>query len=170
MLCKQCNFRTDRLIVGEWRTLPDVDVAGAVVSVLTPAVTQSLPNGWQGGYDIDRATNWVAERDDEGATLLVLDRTLTSPIGLMILFESEEEGVGRSVRVGYMLAASAWGQGYGSELLKGFIDWCRTTDIALVIGGVTRENRASQRIMEKSGFTVAPETRDQQDLIYQLTL
>jgi RimJ/RimL family protein N-acetyltransferase len=170
MLCRSCSFKTDRLVVREWHTLSDLDIPHAIVSILTPGVTQSLPDGWQGEYDFDRATKWIAERDSEGATLLVLDRASRAPIGLMILFESEEEGGGRCVRIGYMLAEAAWGRGYGSELLQGFVDWCRTTDIASIIGGVARENRASRRVMEKSGFSVIADTRDQQELVYQLRL
>lgn len=172
MLCKSCSFNTDRLIAEEWRALSGSDayMAEAVVAILTPRVTQSLPEGWQGGYTLDRASTWIAERDQEGATLLVLDSASKSPIGLMVLFESDEEGGGRYVRLGYLLAESAWGRGYGSELLKGFVDWCRTVEVSRVIGGVARENGASRRVLEKNGFSVLPDTRNQQELIYELRL
>lgn len=172
MLCKSCSFNTDRLIVEEWHALSvsELHMAQAVAMILTPRVTRSLPEGWQGEYSADRASMWVAERDQEGATLLVLDGASKAPIGLMVLFESEEEGDGRCIRIGYLLAESAWGRGYGSELLKGFIDWCRTVDISSVIGGVARENRASRRVLEKNGFSVLPGVQDQQELVYELML
>lgn len=164
------SFDTDRLIVKEWRALvaSDKDMAEAVVSILTPRVTQSLPEGWQGEYTVNRASRWVAERDQEGATLLVLDGSSKTPIGLMILFESEEGDSGRCIRIGYLLAESAWGQGFASELLEGFVGWCRTTDTSSVIGGVARENIASRRVLEKNGFAILPNSRDQHELIYEL--
>lgn len=172
MLYKSCSFNTDRLIVKEWHALSDSDIymAQAVVTILTPRVTQSLPEGWQGEYTVDRASRWIAERDQEGATLLVLDVASKTPIGLIILFESEEKGVGRCVRIGYMLAESAWGRGYGSELLKGFVDWCRTVDISSIIGGVARDNLASRRVLEKNGFDILAGAQNQQELIYELSL
>ena len=170
MLCKSCSFNTDRLIVKEWRALSDsdTDMVQSVITILTPRVTQSLPESWHGEYTVDRASRWIADRDQEGATLLVLDSASKTPIGLMILFESEDEGVGRCVRIGYSLAESAWGRGYGSELLKGFVDWCRTVDISSVIAGVARENRPSQRVLEKNGFDVLPGGQNQQELTYEL--
>ena len=172
MLCKSCSFNTDRLIVEEWHALSvsELHMAQAVATILTPRVTRSLPEGWQGEYSADRASMCVAERDQEGATLLVLDGASKAPIGLMVLFESEEEADGRCIRIGYLLAESAWGRGYGSELLKGFIDWCRTVDISSVIGGVARENSASRRVLEKNGFSVLPGVQDQQELVYELRL
>jgi ribosomal-protein-alanine N-acetyltransferase len=166
------SFDTDRLIVKEWRALiaSDKDMAEAVVTILTPRVTQSLPEGWQGEYTADRASRWIAERDREGATLLVLDGSSKTPIGLMILSESEGEKSGRCVRIGYLLAESAWRQGFASELLEGFIDWCRTADISSVIGGVARENVASRRVLEKNGFDILPGTQNQHELIYELRL
>ena len=119
---------------------------------------------------MDRAASWIAERDQEGVTLHVLDGASKTPIGLMILVESENEGVGQCVRIGYLLAESAWGRGYGSELLKGFIGWCRTVKISSVIGGVARDNGASQRVLEKNGFDVLPGAQNQQELTYELRL
>jgi ribosomal-protein-alanine N-acetyltransferase len=88
----------------------------------------------------------------------------------MILFESEREKSGRCVPIGYLLAESAWGQGYASELLEGFVDWCTTADISSVIGGVARENVASRRVLEKNGFDILPKTQNQHELIYELRL
>jgi ribosomal-protein-alanine N-acetyltransferase len=166
------SFDTDRLIVKEWRALiaSDKDMAEVVITILTPRVTRSLPEGWQGEYTADRASRWIAERDQEGATLLVLDGSSRAPIGLMILFESERGKSGRCVRIGYLLAESAWGQGFASELLEGFVDWCGTANISSVIGGVARENVASRRILEKNGFDILPDTQNQHELIYELRL
>ena len=88
----------------------------------------------------------------------------------MILFESDGENMGKSIRIGYLLAEAAWGQGFASELLEGFVKWCRTVEISLVIGGVARSNVPSQRVMERNGFTIMASSHDQEDLRYELRL
>ena len=161
------------MLVREWRSLlsgdsMDQDLASAIVTILTPPVTQSLPEGWQGEYTIGRAARWIEEREQDAATLLVVERSSKTAIGLMFLFESDDDQSGRSVRVGYLLAESVWGQGLASELLKGFVDWCRTVEISSIVGGVERDNIASQRVLEKNGFTILPSVKDCGELVYEL--
>jgi ribosomal-protein-alanine N-acetyltransferase len=145
-------------------------MAFAVASIFTPEVTQSLPENWRGEYSKDRAAKWLEDIDREAATLLVLDRSSKNPIGLMIVFEDDEQQSGRSVRVGYMLAETAWGQGYATELLNGFVAWCRTVEITSIVGGVARENVASQRVMEKNDFRRLPQSQGQEELLFKLEL
>lgn len=172
MIGKLSKYETDRLIVSEWHSLlaSDKDMAKAVMKILTPRVTRSLPESWQGEYSEDRTARWIEERDQEAALLLVLDRSSKNPVGLMILFESDEGQSGRSIRVGYMLAEAAWGKGFATELLRGFIDWCRTVEVSSVIGGVERDNVASQRVMEKNGFAVQPRDKSDGQLLYRLDI
>lgn len=172
MIYKPSGFVTERLIVDEWHLLSETDrgLAKSIMVILTPSATQSLPDGWRGEYSVDRAAQWIKERDKESTNLLVLDRPSKKPIGLMIMFESDEQQSGRSVRIGYVLAETAWGQGFATELLQGFIDWCRTVQISSIVGGVERDNVASQRVMEKNGFVVVPNTQGQEDLLYQFDL
>ena len=138
--------------------------------MLTPTVTQALPESWQGNYTLDRATTWIEERDQEGTILLVLDRSSRTPVGLMILFEGENEHAGRTIRLGYLLSESAWGQGLASELVEGFVDWCKSVEIASVIGGVERDNFPSQRVLEKNGFVRLPTIEEHGDLLFELRL
>ena len=175
MNLQTCSLDTDRMLVREWHSFSDgdwadQDLASAVRSILTPPVTQSLPSGWQGGYTIDRARSWIDDRDKEGTTLLVVEREIKKPIGLMILFEGSEDPLRPSVRIGYMLAESAWGQGLASELLEGFVDWCKKTRISSIIGGVERDNMASRRVLEKNGFAALSHRNKQAELLYELKL
>ena len=96
--------------------------------MLTEPVTRTLPTAWQGNYTVSRAREWIKERDKEGTTLLVVERSTKEPIGLVILIEVDSENAndGIEVRVGYLLAESAWGKGLATELVKGFVEWCRT--------------------------------------------
>lgn len=175
MVCKTCRFVTERLLVEEWHSLSADDwahqeLAHVVSTMLTARVTQSLPEGWQGAYTIERASEWIQERDREGATLLVVERSSRMPVGVMILLESDDEKLGRSVRIGYLLSESAWGQGLASELVQGFVGWCRMAGIGSIVGGVERDNVPSQRVLEKNGFVCAPSTDGAAGLFFELRL
>lgn len=181
MILKACAFETERLLVKEWHSLsasdwPQQDLAHVVMTTLTEPVTRSLPPSWQGSYSKERASQWIQERDDEeGATLLAIDKSTRQPIGLMILFESQSETDNGciDVRLGYLLAEAAWGKGFATELVTGFVSWCHNqSSIASIAGGVERDNLASIRVLEKTGFqlvTSGTETA-QDELLYQLNL
>ncbi len=175
VICGACKFETQRLSVGEWRSLSgdegrDQELAQIVCSLLTPSVTQSLPERWQGEYTIERASDWIRNREREGATLLVLERSSRSPVGLVILFESIDEQLDRTVRLGYLLSEPAWGKGLATELVCGFVDWCRTVNIATILGGVERHNVSSRRVLEKNGFVCKPAADNKADLFCELHL
>ena len=173
MLIENCNFSTQRLLVREWHSLsPDEwiqqDLEVVVQNILTTRVTRSLPPAWQGTYTLDRARNWVQERDDEGVTLLVVEKTSQLPIGLIILFETADGTDGSELRLGYMLAESAWGKGLASELIGGFVEWCQNNDVNSVTGGVERDNIASKRVLEKIGFVCEPSTEEAAEQLFVL--
>ena len=158
MVGQACSFETSHLLIQEWHSLTseewvEQDLAPVVAAMLTAPVTRSLPPGWQGFYTEERARQWIEERDQEGTTLLVMEQPERTPVGLMILFETQDENArGVELRLGYLLAESAWGRGLATELLRGFVAWCKKNDITSVVGGVERENLASQRVLEKAGF------------------
>ncbi len=158
-----CAFTTGRLDVGEWRVLAGrygLDRVEIVRAVLTEATTGELPPGWQGDYDNERADAWIAERDAESPTLLVIDQRSAEPVGLVLLFAVPHDGSGEiddavDVRLGYVLAESAWGQGLATEVVGGIVAWAqRHPSVATMSGGVSRGNPASARVLVKNGFTV----------------
>ncbi len=160
MVCEACAFETDRLLVKEWHSLtgddwPQQDLARLVVTTMTEPVTRLLPTSWHGEFTVDRAVEWIAERDGEGPTLLIIEGSTDQAVGLMILFESaaEDRTGGVDVRLGYVLAESAWGKGLASELIEGFAGWCRgEAGIRSLAAGVERHNPTSKRVLEKNGF------------------
>jgi ribosomal-protein-alanine N-acetyltransferase len=164
MVFADCSFATDRLSVAEWHRSHGVDAANgslaqAIAATLTPAVTRPMPTGWQGQYTAERAERWIAERDRDGPTLLVSERATGQAIGLMILHEtSTAGGSGIDARLGYLLSEPAWGTGLGSELVSGFVAWCRGSPLVRSItGGVAADNVASARILEKNDFILVSE-------------
>jgi ribosomal-protein-alanine N-acetyltransferase len=160
MLYRTCHFQTDRLVVKGWHS-PDLydgdrrELAQTVADMLTEPVTRSLPTHWQGDYTVDRARRWIDDRDTEGTTLLVMSKSNQQAVGLMILSEGDpiDGSSGMEVRLGYLLAESAWGQGLASELVEGLVGWCRgQATIASIVGGIESANAASRRVLEKNGF------------------
>ena len=176
MVCKTCRFITQRLLVGEWHSLSaedwtQQDLADVVKSIMTARVTQSLPAAWQGPYTLERAYEWILDRDREGVALLVIKRSSRTPVGLVILFERDYERVGGTeVRLGYLVAESAWGIGLASELVQGFVDWCRQVGVASIVGGVARDNLSSRRVLEKNGFVCDPSTEAATEQLFELRL
>ena len=165
------TFSTQRLLAGEWHSMTaedwtDPKLPDTVISILTPSVTRSLPAAWQGIYTLERAREWIQERDREGVTLLVIDRLSKVPIGFLILSEDEN----RDVRIGYLLAEVAWGRGLASELIHGFIEWCQESGIRSIIGGVARDNEASIRVLEKNGFVCEENVEGTSEIFFKLLL
>jgi RimJ/RimL family protein N-acetyltransferase len=146
------------MFAGEWHSMSErwgLDLVAAVRSVLTRATTAELPPDWRGEFDDARAAGWIEERDAESPTLLAIERATGGPVGLLILFESPTGGEpGRvDVRLGYVLAESAWGRGLGSELVGGLVGWARAEpDVASITGGVAPDNVASARVLIRNGF------------------
>ena len=107
--------------------------------------------------------------------MLVIDRLTQRPVGLMILLETqaEEHNGDREVRLGYLLAEDAWGQGIASELVSGFVGWCREqTSVSSIAGGVALDNPASRRVMQKNGFELVQRDGEiaQDEQLYRLRL
>jgi len=179
MVLRACTFETDRLLVKEWYSLSpsdwqQEDLAEVVATILTEPVTRSLPPSWQGSYSIDRAREWIKGRDKEGTTLLVVDKLTHQAVGLMILFEmkAEEGNGGADVRLGYLLSEDTWGRGIASELVNGFVGWCRGQEsISSIAGGVAHDNLASKRVLEKNGFQLVRSGDDvaQGEQLYRLS-
>jgi RimJ/RimL family protein N-acetyltransferase len=165
--------------VKEWHSLQASDwqpqeLPHIVADLLTDPVTRSLQPSWQGSYTVERARTWIRERDQEGTTLIVVNKPNGQAVGLMILFEMEAEGsCGTEVRLGYLMSEASWGQGFASELVDGFVGWCREhTSISSIAGGVALDNPASKRVLEKNGFELIQTAHeiDPEEELYRLSL
>jgi len=174
-----CAFETERLLAREWHSLSPAewnerDLADVVAQMLTEPVTRSLPEPWHGRYSLDRAGAWVEERDEEGTTLLVIEKSSREPVGLVLLFETTtgDDTHGIDVRLGYLLSEASWGAGFASELVAGLVLWCRAYPvISSITGGVNPDNRASKRVLEKNGFLpVGKSGAESPEEFYRLSL
>jgi RimJ/RimL family protein N-acetyltransferase len=151
------------LLVKEWHSISsdefaEKELAGVIVGILTEPVTRSLPVSWQGVYSVERTREWIKERDNEGTTLIIIEKSRRKAAGLMILFETDDENVmgGIEIRLGYLLSEQFWGKGLASELIEGFVRWCRSkSEISAIVGGVALDNPVSKRVLVKNGFRLS---------------
>jgi GNAT superfamily N-acetyltransferase len=170
----RCAFDTERLHVAEWHSVASalgLDLATVVSGMLTAGTTRALPEECHGDFTPERAGLWIAERDAESPTLLVIDRQSGAPLGLVIVFQMPgEDSDGVDVRLGYVLAEPAWGRGLASELVASLVGWCRgRSEYRSITGGVAADNEASARVLVKNGFAAGP-VEPGGERIYELLL
>ncbi|MFN3233874.1 MAG: GNAT family N-acetyltransferase [Gammaproteobacteria bacterium] len=173
-----CHFETERLKVGEWHaflnnnTWQNQTLSSIVSEILTEDVTKTLPSNWRGSYEEKRSEEWIKSRDLEGPTLLAVDKINHQAIGLIILFESANSLENIELQVGYLVAVSSWGQGFASEMLQGFIDWCQEQNaISCLRAGVSNSNSQSIRVLEKTGFFLSDsKSEEESEQFFELRL
>lgn len=169
---QRCHFETERLAVGSWQhqvanPQSEQSFAKAVVDVLTPEVTKALPEGWQGIDSVDKAMKWMEDRAKESAFLTVQLLPSQDVVGFVFLYESMATDHWIDLRLGYLLSQSVWGQGLGSELIKGLVEWCeKAGDIQTISGGVEIENVGSIKVLEKNGFVISLQESQPEDTIF----
>ena len=56
--------------------------------------------------------------------------------------------------IGYRFLEKYWGNGYGLEICKGMIRYCKRLKIRKLIGYVVDENKASAKILERCNFRI----------------
>lgn len=151
------DFTTKRMIVKEWHSfepkeLNEPDLVNIVEEILVPDVTKTFPPMWRGNYDKRRAKFWIEERDSESKTLLAVEKDTNKALGLINFFKVGDRSRGTYLRLGYLLSKAMWDKGFGTELVDGFIHWCKENNISTVLAGVDPDNTASIRVLEKNNF------------------
>jgi ribosomal-protein-alanine N-acetyltransferase len=152
------RFDTKRLIIRPYVSSRHSDqdthlVSLQTVNIMTPAVTRFLPQEWQDIDAILKADLWLKEREKESHVLLIQQAGKAEILGFLFLHESAGETGGHDIYLGYLLKESCWGQGYGTEIIKGLVNHCsRLKGINALIGGVPSENIGSVKVLEKCGF------------------
>jgi len=79
----------------------------------------------------------------------------TSFVGTLALVKDGEDD-----EIGYRFLESEWGKGYGTEICKGLIQYCKQIGIKKIIGYVAAANVASVRILEQNNFEVVSKQKD----------
>jgi RimJ/RimL family protein N-acetyltransferase len=97
---------------------------------------------------LDAAREWIAGRVYQAqpgfsAGIYRRDGTLVGCIGL----------VKQPTTVNYFLGPDHWGQGYATEALTAFLDWCAERfGLTEIRAGAMHDNVGSHRVLEKAGF------------------
>ena len=60
--------------------------------------------------------------------------------------------------IGYDVKKDYWGNGYAGEMVHTLIDFARSLGIKSITAPVAKENKASNRVMEKCGFFIDGES------------
>lgn len=157
-IAQSCAFTTSRLEVKEWSHLFDApekkgEFARSVTAIMSPEVTASLPEDWQGIHTVEDAERWIQGRADEGHVFAVRLLPTHEVIGFLFLYEDEKDNLWYRLRLGYLLSKEHWGNGFGSELIQGLLKWGHEYGaIQSIVGGVDRENIGSIIVLERNGF------------------
>jgi ribosomal-protein-alanine N-acetyltransferase len=132
-------------------TIEDAEAIFAAYAA-DPQVTRYL--GWKTHRDLQQTRDFLGHAAalwDRGTDFPVVAYAHEAPQKLLGMFHPRR--VGQAISYGYVLRASAWGQGCASEILRALIEH------ALSHPGIYRteafcdvENRASARVMEKAGM------------------
>jgi RimJ/RimL family protein N-acetyltransferase len=153
------QFDTERLRIVPWRQGGDDRLAAFLCAELTCDVTRELPPTWQAGVQAEAAPDWIAAREGEGQMFAVESKADGVLVGLFMFFPGSASRHRGEVRLGYVLAQTAWGRGYATEIVEGFLRrWDGEGITANLLAGVTSQNTASQRVLEKCGFVRAGES------------
>ncbi|MDO6707547.1 GNAT family N-acetyltransferase [Photobacterium sp. 1_MG-2023] len=82
-------------------------------------------------------------------TLTITEKGSGKPVGITGFFV--DHGI---AEVGYLLMPEFYGKGYGTESLQAVVEWAETQGLHQMRAVVTEGNVASERVLEKCGFTL----------------
>jgi len=146
------SFNTKRLVVSPIKDTGSIKPV-IILEILTPKATAQLPNSWQAINTEEAARAWLKERLLEGQVYKVSTKESLSIIGFLFLYEMKVTE-GREVRIGYLISEQFWHQGLASELIGGLIEKSAQESVTQLIGGVTKSNLASIKVLTKNRFTL----------------
>ncbi len=161
------DFTTARLHVRHWSDVLADPVRRTALeaeldTILTPNVLAPLPPPLH-LPDGSAISDWIAARETESAVCTVRDRRTDVLLGLLILGQSAPN----EVRLGYLLADPVWGRGYGTELVRGFLETLPRGQGVTVLAGVHAENAASCGVLYKCGFDLCLDASSSEMRMFQ---
>lgn len=148
------GWSSDRLDVTCWKIEfrdPGLraSTAQAVEALLTADVLKNLPPDFEPEGDIEA---WMRARVVESAVYSVRASGDGALLGLMLVAEAGQTKGRADVHLGYLFGEAAWGKGYATEVMTGFLAALNARGRWRLLGGVARDNPASARVLEKVGF------------------
>jgi ribosomal-protein-alanine N-acetyltransferase len=146
-----------RLTLREFRK-EDLDASMAVVG--DPEVTRSLSFDTRTRHDqAERLAQDIARAQTEPRPDYYL--AIANGAGILIGFIRIGLGRDHSGEIGYAVRRSDWGEGYATEAARLMLDFgFRTLHLHRIQAACGPENRASQRLLARLGFTPEGRMRD----------
>ncbi|MED7788114.1 GNAT family N-acetyltransferase [Francisella sp. 19X1-34] len=143
------SFSTQRLCINP--IIHSDLVYERLCEILTPEVTKYLPESFQKVNSIASAREWLSIMQSQSEVIGISNKADQKLIGLLIIY------IDKSIaNIGYLFAEQAWHQGFANEFLDGLITTAKNeTSWKRLVGGVSVDNKASSRLLEKKGFRKA---------------
>ncbi len=124
----------------------------ALVPLLSAEVTARLPADLAFDQNRDDIDAWI-DRAEGVAQIHTITRDDTGALaGLLLLFSDGDKPDG-DLMIGYFLGPAHWGQGLASDMLAGLVARLDQGPARRLFAGTDADNLASQRVLEKAGFT-----------------
>jgi RimJ/RimL family protein N-acetyltransferase len=138
-----------------WLRWPRATDAAAVTSFAALADVAQMTAAIPHPYPAQEADRFIFKARAENAAGQALHLALTRKTGLRPVFGlvSAIASTEQEVEVGYVLAPAMWGKGFASEAIRTIIDTVfALTPTVRVTANSRVGNKASRRVLEKSGF------------------
>jgi len=98
--------------------------------------------------DLNRLLNLYETSDNDYWVFAIILKEKNNFIGTVAHIKDKNN----DDEIGYKLLEIHWGNGYGSEIVKGLINYCREKGMPKLIANVVNMNINSAKIVKKVGF------------------
>lgn len=143
-------FETERLLIRELK-LTDLNSFHTMQS--NPKVLQfatgDVKSLEEHTLEITELINKYQNKNNDFWIYAIQRKSDNNFIGTLALVKDENDD-----EIGYRFLEKFWGNGYGFEICKGTISYCRKIGMKKLVGYVVDDNIASAKILEKLNFKV----------------
>jgi len=131
------------------------DEEGLVRVAHNPRVARNLRNRFPHPYQVSDAAFWIANANTQPADAvhwaIIVEKEIAGGIG----FERLSDTHGRTAEIGYWIGEEYWGRGLATQALKRASHYAwQDFDFMRIEALVLGRNIASQRVLEKAGYTL----------------
>lgn len=144
-------LETERLILRKWTR----DDSGALLEILRdPQVARFIADGKP--FTMEKVKGFLAwaetfERANGFCRWKVIEKASGEIIGSAGFARIDETG---EIELGFLLAQNAWGKGFATEITRACAGYgFKKLGFREIIAMTDKENTASQKVLEKIGFT-----------------
>ncbi|KAI8962391.1 acyl-CoA N-acyltransferase [Daldinia sp. FL1419] len=144
--------KTDKCII---RAYVPSDAEPMSAAANFPEIVQYMRNTFPHPYTVENAKSWInfATSGDPivNFAILTLDGAFAGAIGL----NPHKDIESRTWEIGYWIGMDYWGKGMATSALKAFSIWAFShyPELLRIEAGVFSENVASQKVLERVGYT-----------------